>query len=100
MNHRTHPPFAPRIDGPTARQLVKQGAVLLDVRTPMEAGQGSLPGARNLPLQRLPLLVTQLDPHATYIVFCRSGNRSAAAGRILLEHGLQRVHDLGSVGAW
>ena len=57
------------------------GAVVIDVRTPAEFAAGHLEGAISLDVQSADFeaLVSQLDPAATYFVYCRSGNRSGQA---------------------
>ena len=42
-----------RVDGSAARQLVSEGALLVDVRTPMEFHSGHIQGAVNLPLDQI-----------------------------------------------
>jgi phage shock protein E len=85
-----------RIDPKSAHQLVSQGAVLVDVRTPAEFSGGSLPGARNVPLDRIQGGQHGLKPDGTYVLFCRSGARSAQACQRLREEGFDKVHDLGT----
>ena len=41
-------------NNPPHRELVAQGALLLDVRTPAEYHEGHVPQALNLPVQELP----------------------------------------------
>ena len=47
------------------------GAVLLDVRTPEEYRDGHLPGAKNLPLDRLDTIAEPAG--SPLFVYCRSG---------------------------
>lgn len=54
---------------------------VIDVRTPAEFAEGHLEGAVNIDVES-PLFaeqVGQLDPSGTYVVYCRSGNRSTVA---------------------
>ncbi|MCA9609470.1 MAG: rhodanese-like domain-containing protein [Myxococcales bacterium] len=88
-----------RINGQQARAEVEAGAVLLDVRTPAEFASGSIPGAKNVPLDRLASRIGELDKEKKVVVFCRSGNRSATAAGILRRHGFTAL-DLGPVSAW
>lgn len=93
-------PAAGVVDGKRARELVQAGAILLDVRTPGEFAGGALPGARNVPVQELQARLGELDRAATYVVYCRSGARSASAAGALRGAGFGQVHDLGSISAW
>jgi rhodanese-related sulfurtransferase len=40
------------------------------------------------------------DMEATYIVYCRSGNRSATAAQMLIDLGYQNIYDMGGIIDW
>lgn len=83
-----------------AKALVKQGALLLDVRTPAEFSGGHISGAKNIPVQELPNRMSELPPTSRQIVvYCRSGGRSASASSLLRQAGYT-VHDLGAMHNW
>lgn len=86
-----------RISPTDAHKLVTDGATLIDVRTPAEFSEGSLPKARNVPLDRLLAGQHGLKPDQTYVLFCRSGARSNQACQALRQAGFQHIHDLGTV---
>lgn len=73
--------------------------VIVDVRTPEEYAGGHLDGAVNVNLQsgsfEQDILAFPLD--GDYVVYCRSGNRSAQAAAIMADLGFENVHDAGSV---
>lgn len=81
------------------RQLMADGARLIDIRDPGEHARESIPGAVNLPIGRIGELAAGSAP----IVFhCRSGMRTAAQAHTLLAatHGAP-CHILdGGVDAW
>lgn len=84
-----------------ARELVGQGWVLLDVRTPEEYRQGHPEPARNIPVQELPQRVQEVGPPETkVVVYCQAGGRSAMAMQILRAHGFTDIFDLKSVNYW
>ncbi|HEX2871157.1 MAG TPA: rhodanese-like domain-containing protein [Polyangiaceae bacterium] len=84
-----------------ARQLVKAGARLVDVRTPDEFAAGHIPGAINIPVQQLDARMSELQPKdAAVVVYCRSGHRSGNAARLLKGAGFVAVHDLGPMSRW
>jgi rhodanese-related sulfurtransferase len=84
-----------------ARELVGQGWVLLDVRTPEEYRQGHPEPARNIPVQELPQRVAELGPPQTkVVVYCQAGGRSAMAMQILRARGFTDLFDLKSVNYW
>ena len=80
-----------------------EGVVVLDVRTREEFASGHLPNAINIDLNSSQFAeqITQLDPNATYAVYCRSGNRSRIAVDSMKAGGFTEVHHLeGGIGAW
>ena len=74
--------------------FVDDGTQLIDVRQPSEVADGTLPGAVNIPLDRLVERVRELDPQRRTIVFCRSGGRSAQAAQFLASAGFDDVINL------
>ena len=60
---------------------VSADTVVIDVRTPAEFAEGHLDGAVNIDVQGADFdaLVSELPTDGDYVVYCRSGNRSAAA---------------------
>ena len=88
------------VNGAQAREAVSHGAILLDVRTPMEHEAGTIPGSKNIAVQELAQRLGELDPNQSYVVYCRSGGRSAAAAALLKQNGFVNVVDLGGIGNW
>ena len=91
------------ISSEQAHALVeKQGALLLDVRTPEEFAAGHVEGATNIPVQELESKLTAFpakkDQHV--VVYCRSGARSARATEILKTAGYANAVDLGGISNW
>ncbi len=76
--------------------------ILLDVRTPEEYREGHIPGAKLLPVNDIEAKAETEIPEksATYIVYCRSGSRSAAASAQLVEMGYENIYDLGGINDW
>ena len=70
--------------------------IILDVRTSLEFHDGHIEGALNIDVN-LPSFseeLEQLDRNATYLVYCRSGNRSRTALRKMDDLGFTRVYHL------
>lgn len=80
-----------------ARQLIDDGAVVIDVRTPEEFASGHLADARNIDVQAdsFHAEVDELDRDSTYVLYCRSGARAGAAGEMMLEMGFTDVANAG-----
>jgi len=72
-------------------EIVKDGAFLVDVRTPGEFSGGSVKGAVNIPLDRVSSQLAQFKNKKNIVVFCRSGNRSSQAKSVLEQNGIQNV---------
>ncbi|MBS1678588.1 MAG: rhodanese-like domain-containing protein [Actinobacteria bacterium] len=70
-----------------ARELLDQGAQLVDVRVDHEWETGHLPGAVHIPLAELPARVEEIDKDRPVILYCRGGNRSSMATTALAEAG-------------
>lgn len=84
-----------------AKDLVKNGARLIDVRTRGEFQGGHLEGAVNIPVQELESRLADAGPkEATYVVYCASGMRSGRAKGILKASGRAEVYDLGAMSRW
>ncbi|MFG2475800.1 rhodanese-like domain-containing protein [Streptomyces fagopyri] len=76
---------------------------VIDVRTPGEYTGGHLPGALNIPLDRIQRALPDIR-HAAgrgdVLVVCASGARSENACRILAENGIDTATLSGGTGAW
>jgi phage shock protein E len=81
-----------------ARELLRQGAVVVDVRSPGEYNSGHLPGAINVPLENLRSEAPSRlpDKGQAVLLHCLSGVRSGIARRQLKKLGYTNVFNLGS----
>lgn len=95
-------PMVEEIAAAAAAAMLERGeARLLDCRTAAEFEAGHLRGARSLPLGSLRLGgVFALDPDATYIVYCETGQRSRAAAFLLYERGIRALSLAGGLNGW
>ena len=76
---------------------------LIDVRSTGEFNSGNIAGAKNIsfPSADFEKKVSKLDLGKPVFVYCRSGNRSKMAGKLLLEMGFKEVYNLsGGIMAW
>lgn len=84
-----------------ARELVRDGAKLVDVRSPGAFAGGYVDSATNVPAQVLGSWLDELGERTRPVVlYCASGVRSASAARTLKRAGFTRVFDLGAMGRW
>lgn len=73
---------------------------LLDVRTPREVAQGTIPGAMNIPVDELRDQLSQLPKDTEWLVFCQVGLRGYLACRILAQNGFQCRNLTGGYKTW
>jgi rhodanese-related sulfurtransferase len=80
-----------------------QDAILLDIRTPAEFAEVRIDGATNIDFSAADFAdrLADLDPDGTYVIYCRSGNRTTAALEIFADLGFTAVHAVdGGILAW
>jgi rhodanese-related sulfurtransferase len=84
-------------------KAAEPGVVTLDVRTPGEFAEGYIEGARLINFQsgNFENEIATLDKSATYAVYCRSGNRSGQAVKVMQAAGFTNVFNMnGGVIDW
>lgn len=76
--------------------------ILIDVRTEEEFFMSHIDHALLLPVTEIDFLIEDIfpDKSKTYILYCRSGVRSAYAQRIMKSKGYPIVYDLGGILDW
>ena len=83
----------PKVD---LKEMVKQGAMIVDVRTPAEYLGGHIKGSVNIPLQILDKNIAKLKKDNPVITCCASGMRSGSAKSMLKAKGF----DVHNGGGW
>ena len=84
-------------------KIAEAGVITLDVRTPGEFAEGYIQGARLIDFQsgNFENEIATLDKNATYAVYCRSGNRSGQAVKVMQDAGFTNVFNMnGGVIDW
>jgi rhodanese-related sulfurtransferase len=76
-------------------ELVEQGAIVVDVRSPTEYQQGHVKKSINMPLNELSSHIVKLNKDTIIITCCASGMRSASAKNILKSNGFTNVYNGG-----
>ncbi len=86
--------FGTKLD---VKELMAEGAVIIDVRSPGEFQSGHIQGSKNIPLNTISGKVQKFKKlDKPVILCCASGNRSGQAARILKAEGI----DAHNGGGW
>ena len=92
------------IENAEAQNLIETGAdyYVLDVRTPAEYAEGHIPNVLHIDVQSpaFPEKVAELAKDKPYLVYCRSGARSAAASKYMTSLGYDATNVKGGILAW
>jgi phage shock protein E len=86
-----------------SKKTAESGVVTLDVRTPGEFMTGHIQGAQNIDFEggSFESQIESLDKNGTYAVYCRSGNRSGQAVKVMQDAGFKNIYNLdGGVIDW
>lgn len=92
-----------KITAEEAKEMMDtQEVIILDVRTQAEYDEGHIEGALLIPNTELEDKAETLlpDKDKTILVYCRSGNRSETASRLLVDMGYSAVYDFGGIIDW
>ncbi len=85
------------IDSRQAVELIENiQPLILDVRTVPEYEQGHISDATLIPVQELQSRINELSEfkNQDILVYCRSGNRSTVASKILIDNGFNRIYNM------
>jgi len=83
------------VEPAVAHRLLREGARVIDVRTPQEYSEKHLECASNHPLESMSENLDKL-PSGVLLLHCKSGMRSNMATQLLKKNGFQNVYNLGS----
>ena len=92
-----------KIEPAAAIRLLDAGkAVAVDVREPDEFAVGHIPAAKLLPLGDVVTRAAEVlpDKDAEWLIYCRTGRRSADAAQKLDALGYTHLYDLGGILSW
>ncbi len=75
---------------------------LIDIRTPAEVARGVIPHSKTLPMHLIPLKLEYFNrSKKEFIIYCRTGSRSAQACMFLNKQGINNVSNLrGGIVSW
>lgn len=78
--------------------LLQSNTRIVDVREPYEFEEEHIPGAINIPLNSIPAHAEEIRAFQSPVVlYCRSGNRSGMALRILNGQGITQLYNGGGL---
>jgi phage shock protein E len=81
-----------------AKEKIRNGALVIDVRTAGEFADGHFNGALNIPVQELGARANELgDTNRAIVVYCAAGVRAAKAKSILQKAGFKDVTNAGGL---
>ena len=98
----------PKITPTQAREMITQGALVVDVRDAPEVESGRIAGSVHVSRGMLEFRADPESPYydknfskdKTVILYCASGGRAALAGKVLKDMGYERVYNLGAFKDW
>jgi rhodanese-related sulfurtransferase len=93
-------PAVQKPDAATAAGMVGS-RIVIDVRTPGEYAAGHIAGAQNIDVEAgdFAQRISTLDPKGAYLVYCRTGRRSAVAAEQMAAAGFTDIVDGGGLDA-
>ncbi|WP_165839954.1 rhodanese-like domain-containing protein [Motiliproteus coralliicola] len=82
-----------------AWQLIEQGALVIDVRTTEEYAQAHLKSSVHIPYPEIVARFSQMEirKDLPIVLYCRSGNRSGIAYKMLSQAGYTALHNGGGL---
>lgn len=93
-----------QVSSEKAAQLMEDydDEIVLDVRTPEEYAEAHIPGAINVPNEKIgeEPIAELPDKDQIILVYCRSGNRSKEAAQKLADQGYTNVIEFGGINDW
>ncbi|MFA7190068.1 MAG: FAD-dependent oxidoreductase [Sphaerochaetaceae bacterium] len=89
------------IDCSEMGKMIENGALVVDVRNPIEFELGAIPGSVNIPHFEIRKRMAEIPKDRDIILTCAMGLRGHIAGRILLQSGYTRIFNLtGGYRSW
>lgn len=89
-------PGAYTVSASDAVEMIESGErTVIDVRRPDEFDEAHIVGALNISVEAPDFAdrIAELDPDEPYLVYCRTGNRSAVAAAQMADAGIKDIAD-------
>ncbi|WP_308780446.1 rhodanese-like domain-containing protein [uncultured Clostridium sp.] len=83
-------------------EIDKGDVIILDVRTNEEYISGHIENSILIPVNEIEKEVENIlkDKEQKVLIYCRSGNRSSQAAKLLVKMGYTNVYDFGGIKDW
>ena len=89
------------VDVATAAQMLRDGALLLDVREPFEVAICAVADSQHTPMRQIPENAADLPPDRPILVLCHHGGRSQRVTQFLRANGFANATNvIGGIDAW
>ena len=84
------------VDLEQMKRMTKQGAVLIDVRSPQEYNEGHINGAILIPDYEIKKRINNIitNKQQPIILYCSTGNRSKKVQKELIKDGFSQIYNL------
>jgi phage shock protein E len=83
--------------GSEIKRALREGAVIIDLRTAYEYDQGHIPRSLNIPVDRIKANIGRIrDLGKPVILCCAAGSHCREGAGVLRQAGITRVHNGGS----
>jgi len=93
-------PLLNEVGPEVAHSMINEGYEFLDVRYEEEDEEAHIPDCKLIPLHEIRSRRNELDPDKKYVVYCRSGKRSAVAALLLRQHHFNAISMKGGMNEW
>jgi rhodanese-related sulfurtransferase len=100
---QSNPAVYKKITAQEAKAIIdSETVIILDVRTQAEYNEGHIANSMLIPNTEIAAKAELLLPEkdAKILIYCRSGNRSAQAAKVLIDMGYTQVYDFGGILDW
>ena len=84
------------IEKETFKELIEKNIQVIDVRTAEEYRDGYIKNAINIDFKSSEFIqnISRLDKNKSYLIYCKSGNRSGKASKVMDSLGFYKIYDL------
>jgi rhodanese-related sulfurtransferase len=79
------------------KEMLEEGAIIIDVRTPQEYNEGHIANSLNIPVQQIEARISTIKKKGKPVILCcKSGGRAGTAKAVLQRNGIKCMNG----GSW